>query len=355
MSTRPDRARGSAVSGPARAHGIPALLAALVLVLSACAPPAPPVVEETPTPTATPGPVTLRTLIDLPPESPTLETVGAVQPVADETATEVAYTSGGLRVTGVLRVPQGDGPFPAVVVVHGSSDPEKYETGRDLFAEQQALVWSGYTVLAVDMRGYADSDAADTENSVAVDPGFGWLTVLDWGMALDVVNALRLLRNGEVRQVDPDRIGLVGHSLGGLLALDAAVIAPEASDIVVALAAAPSDFAQALADIERENPGALDEYVDVDDPATKQYWADVSPSTFFDRVDEPLLMIHGSADDTASPEWSAQTVAAWKATGNPAELLIVDGGDHLFKTGREEEVGIMVAALDAALKQASAK
>jgi len=347
VSTRPDHSH-------TRARGVVVPLASLAIVLSACAPSAPLVVEETftPTPTHTPvsGPLTLRTLIDLPPETPELETIAEAKPVANENATEVAYLSGGVRVTAVLRVPEGEDPFPAVVVVHGSSDPEKYKTGRGLIEEQQAMLASGYAVLAVDLRGYAGSDAADTEDSLSVDTGFGWKQVLDWGMALDVRNALRLLRAGQVEEVDPDRIGLVGHSLGGLLALDAAVIAPEASDIVIGLASAPSDFAQIISGIDDEGAAALDKFFDGDEAAKAQYWTDVSPATFFDRVDAPLLMIHGSADDDTLPQWSEQTVAAWAATGNPAQFVLVDGAGHLFKNHVEEEVGTMISALDAVLK-----
>lgn len=329
-------------------------VAAVTLLLGACAAPSAPIVEETatPTPTATAsGPLTIPSMIAMPAESPTFETIGPVEAVADETATQVAYMSGGKRVTAVLRTPQGDGPFPAVVVVHGSVDPEDYDTGTDLIPEQRALIASGYAVLAVDMRGYADSDPADA-GSLEVDPGFGWMTVLDWGMALDVVNGLRALRDGAAPEVDPENVGLVGHSLGGLLVLDAAVIAPGASDIVVALAAAPSDFKEAMDAIEAENPGAMDEFLgdDTDPEALTQYWADISPRTFFDRVTEPLLMIHGTDDDSTYPEWSQETVDAWQATGNPAEIVLIDGGDHHFKPRRDEEVGITIAALDAVLR-----
>lgn len=347
MSNRPERTAR-------RARGVAVLLASLALVLSACAPPAPPVVEASPTPTPTPTPVsaslTVRTLIDLPAETPALEMLDEAKAVANETATKVAYSSGGLRVTGVLRVPEGEGPFPGVVVVHGTSDPETYKSGRALVAEQQALVASGYAVLAVDLRGFADSDPADAAGSLSIDTGFGWMQVLDWGMALDVANALRLLRAGQVEQVDPDRVGLVGHSLGGLLALDAAVIAPEASDIVIGLASAPSDFAQLFSGIGDENAAAVDEFFEGDAAAKAQYLADVSPATFFDRADAPLVMVHGTADGDTLPEWSEQTVSAWAAAGNPAQIVLVDGAGHLFKNHVEEEVGAMLAGLDAVLK-----
>ncbi|MCC2034033.1 alpha/beta hydrolase family protein [Microbacterium allomyrinae] len=328
-------------------------LIGIVIALSACsAAPAAPIATPAPTTPATPtlvGPQTLSTLIDLPPESPQLEYLDEVESVAGETATQVAYSSGGSRVTGVLRVPAGEGPFPAVVVVHGSTDPETYETGGDLIPEQRGLLDAGFAVFALDLRGYADSAPADTA-ALGIDPGFGWVTTLDWAMALDVANGLQALRTGDVPTVDADRVGLLGHSLGGLLVLDAAVIAPGASDLVVALSAAPSDLGAALDEIREARPDLAEEFDFSGTPAADPgYWAEVSPRGYFDRVTEPLLMIHGSADDTTDPQWSRDTVEAWAATGNRAEFFAIEGGDHHFRPARADEVAMTVAAFEAVL------
>jgi len=222
-------------------------LGVVAIVMSGCTAgvespaPSPTVTQEAPVIDTT----TLRTIIDSPREQPTLVMGDVVDETGGVTSTAVTYDSGGLTISGILRMPAGEGPFPAVVVVHGSVNPEKYVSGGDLEAEQRALVESGYAVFATDMRGYAGSDAASSD-SPSVDPGFGWTTVLDWGMALDVVNALAVLRSGQVAGVDPERIGLVGHSLGGLLSMDAAVIAPGSSDVVVALSAPTSSFTEAI-------------------------------------------------------------------------------------------------------------
>jgi len=313
---------------------------------------------ETPTattsssPTTVEGPVTIQTLINLPAESPVLQRRGPAKAVANETATSISYESGGLHVTGVLRVPDGEGPFPGVVVVHGGVDPQSYESGGDLLPEQRALIENGYAVLAVDMRGYGGSDPADTD-SLAIDPGFGWLTILDWGMALDVVNALRLIRNGAVSEADRHRVGLLGHSMGGLLALDAAVIAPGASDVVVALAAAPSDFPEAFDDLERTHPDVLDEFSESESagefPVGSPYWAEISPRRFFDRVTEPLLMIHGTADDATLAQWSRATVEAWQATGNRAEVVMLQGGGHHLAPHRSEAIELTITAFDSVI------
>ena len=52
------------------------------------------------------------------------------------TRREVSYRSAGLTVTGVLHVPDGRGPFPAIVLAHGYIEPSVYVTGQGLAREQ---------------------------------------------------------------------------------------------------------------------------------------------------------------------------------------------------------------------------
>jgi dipeptidyl aminopeptidase/acylaminoacyl peptidase len=350
------RAFAAAASRSARVCAVLAVIALTGASLTACAASA----EEaapTPTATSTPTPVSvvdtssISTMIDSPVEAPTLTVIGEVESLSGETAVQVSYVSGGVTVTGVVRTPQGPGPFPAVVVVHGSVDPEAYETGRDLLPEQRALLEAGYLVFAPDLRGFADSDPADSENSITIDPGFGWDLVLDWGMAWDVVNALRLVRSGQVADVDTTRVGLLGHSLGGLLALDAAVIAPGESDMIVTLAAASSNFADLITkelSADSEAFARLSESVGTPEE-NPEYWAAISPATFVDRATEPLLLIHGGADDATMPEWSQRTAEVWKQAGLPSEAIIIDGTGHLFPGARSEVDSIVVGAFDQAL------
>ena len=277
-----------------------------------------------------------------------LTVTGSAPPISHEKAQEVKYRSGGKTVTGVVRTPTGEGPFPAVVVVHGAVDPATYTSGGDLVDTQSALLDAGYIVFAPDLRGYAGSDPAQTAGNLNIDPGFGWSIILDWGMALDVVNALQLLHNGAIDHVDTGRIGLLGHSMGGLLALDAAVIAPGLSDLVIALSAPASDFGELIDSLDAAEVEGLQKLLDkVGTPAqNSKYWADISPRQFFDRATEPLLLIHGGADTTTLPEWSKQTAEAWRAAGNESQAIIIAGADHHFAHHLKELNDTVVKAFD---------
>lgn len=329
---------------------------AVPLGLMACSstsdagPPTPSPTVATPTPPA--GPTTIATLIENEREEPEVTLLGPAAPVGKETAQALSYSSGGLEITGVLRLPAGDGPFPLVVAVHGSVDPADYESGRDMVPEQRALLDAGYAVLATDLRGYAGSDPAEVDGTISVDPGFGWATVLDWGMALDVVNALAVARSGQLPQVDPSSVGLLGHSLGGLLSLDAAVVAPELAELVIVLAAPTSDLATAVASaVDPDSPEweLLAETVGTPDD-NPEYWRDISPVTFFSRAQAPLLLVHGSADDVAPARWAQETKDAWLAAGGRAELVLLEGGDHHLEPRRAEASAVIVQAFDAVLR-----
>lgn len=338
-----------------RRFGALALTVAIIL-LSSCGREGPRAEMTTPTPEPSAESIetnTIRALIDAPAETPRVEFGEPVAGFADDEAIPVMYTSGGLQISGLLRVPAGDGPFPSVVAVHGGVDPSKYRSGGDLVDEQRALVESGYVVFAPDLRGYADSDQADSDGILAVDPGFGWLVTLDWGMALDVVNALRVMRDGLVDSVDPERVGLIGHSMGGLLALDAAVIAPELADVVVALSAPSSVMWDS---VEHGLPPDSKYYAELveqygtpkDDP---DYWSDISPRTFVDRMEAPLLLIHGGSDRTTLPQWSQDTAAAWRKAGKSAEAVTIDGAGHDLRPHRREAVDYTMKAIDTVLKK----
>jgi TRAP-type C4-dicarboxylate transport system substrate-binding protein/dienelactone hydrolase len=247
--------------------------------------------------------ITLRTLIEAPPETPTLSGTDA-----GHTGTlPVTYESGGLTITARLSMPTGSGPFPAVVLVQPFGGLER---------AADRLLDAGYAVLAPDLRGHGKSDP---------DPSQG--TDLDMGSTLDTVNAVRAL--GREQQVDSTRIAVLGSGLGGLIAINAQVIAPEATAAVVAINPSSIDLWQnveyylphdnELRELIVEQRGTPE-----DDP---NVWADLSPATFIDRINSPLMIMQGTADTRNDPAWSDATAAVYTAAGKSAEVVVFDGAD----------------------------
>jgi len=126
------------------------------------------------------------------------------------TESEVTVGSAPWVLPGTLSMPKGDGPFPAVVLVAGSGPMDRDETiGPN--APLRDLAWglasSGIAVLRYDKRTkvYAAEMAADVAS----------ITVKE-ETTDDAIAAIELLR--ATPGVDPARVFLAGHSLGGYLA-----------------------------------------------------------------------------------------------------------------------------------------
>ena len=121
---------------------------------------------------------------------------------------EVAYDNQGENVTlaATLTIPQGKGPFPAVVLITGSGPQDRDES---LLGHKPFLVLSDYltrhgiAVLRADNRGTAKSSGV-----------FATATTADF--ATDTEAGIAYLKTR--KEVDPHRIGLIGHSEGGLIA-----------------------------------------------------------------------------------------------------------------------------------------
>ncbi len=120
----------------------------------------------------------------------------------------VAYPSGKETVRGVLYHPGGDGPFPAVVFVHG--DFGLTDSVKD---QAERLARRGYAVLAVDLyRGQTPADLMDAHILSRLPDD---QALADLRAAVDYLTSRRDVRG--------DRIGILGWDMGGGYALDAAL------------------------------------------------------------------------------------------------------------------------------------
>ena len=110
------------------------------------------------------------------------------------------------ELPGTLLIPKGEGPFPAVVLVQGSGPSDRDETVMNLkpFRDlAEGLAVQGVAVYRFDKRTYVYGEemAADTQG-----------TLVDESIE-DAVNAVQLLARQD--RIDPARIWVLGHSLGG--------------------------------------------------------------------------------------------------------------------------------------------
>jgi dienelactone hydrolase len=228
-----------------------------------------------------------------------------------------------LRISGVLNVPTGRGPFPAVVLAHGYIDPAYYVRGQGMTRERGFLAQRGYVALHVDYRNHAEStDDPRVETAVRL------------GYAADAVAALHALRDSREVRVDDDRIALFGRSMGGGVMMKALAAEPGLFAAGVGWASVSSLEAENFAQFQRPDAPLAElkagfrgrHGLPAEDPG---FWRGVSPRPLFGEVTEPVLMVHGRFDDTCPPAWARATQRAMTQAGVDATLEWYDDA-HAF-------------------------
>ncbi|MEG8280261.1 alpha/beta hydrolase family protein [Streptomyces sp. AHA2] len=234
----------------------------------------------------------------------------------------VTYEANGLTVSGIMNVPEGRGPFPALVLAHGYIDPDVYVSGQGMPREQDRLARSGYVVLHTDYRNHARSDD-DPDNDVN----------LRLGYTEDVIGAALALRDSGRPEIDGDRIGLFGRSMGGGVVYQTLVVAPGLFDAAVAYAPVSARPEENLDHFQRPDGDPVVAEIEEEHGTPEEnpaFWRGVSALTYADRMTEPLLIQHGTADETCPPAWSREAAAVFDEAGGDVELRTVPGEGHTF-------------------------
>ena len=219
---------------------------------------------------------------------------------------------------GGLWLPEGDGPHPVVVLLHGGYWRARY--GLEYFGHAAgALRTERLAVWNVEYRRLGD-------------PGGGWPgTFQDVGRALDQVRGL-----AERFPLDMGNVVALGHSAGGQLALWAAARhrlpggSPLASPDPLPLAGA---IARAgVTDLRRAwelklSDAVVNDLLGDSPTAVGERYRSASP---FDLL--PLgvsqVLIHGTSDDSVPLELSERYYQAALAAGDRCELMVLAGADH---------------------------
>lgn len=275
-----------------------------------------------PPPSPAPHPVSLPALMQQTYDGRDLQVGRVLARTNAYTRYFVTYRSGDLKISGIMNVPTGNGPFPVLILAHGYIDPAVYTNGRSLRREQDYLPRRGYVVLHTDYRNHAQSDD-DPRNELT----------LRLGYTADVINAVLAVKRSSLPFLDGDRVGLLGRSMGGGVAFNALVVQPGLVDAAVVYSPVSSD---AVDNFDRWTRGEreqlanriIDAYGAPEQNPT--FWRNVSAVNFFDRVSEPLLIHHGTADNTCPIQWTRETVAALQRQGKDVTLATYDGEGHLF-------------------------
>ena len=232
------------------------------------------------------------------------------------------FQHNGLTLRSTVHVP--DGPVsarhPTVVLVHGFAN-NRMEGGASFVRMSRLLAEHGIASVRADLSGHGESDGDFFDVTITGEIG-------------DARSVLREVR--EFAFVDPGRIGLVGMSMGGVVAGIVAAEEPGVRALCLWSPAAVAPFEVGAGHLKgRDIAAEINEkgYFDADShrmsPALVE---DISNLDVYGRsapYDGPVRIIHGDKDDIAPIEYARRYLDHY--SGN-AELETVPGADHGWGT-----------------------
>jgi dipeptidyl aminopeptidase/acylaminoacyl peptidase len=225
-----------------------------------------------------------------------------------------AESSDGYPVHGWITVPDGPGPHPVLLTVHGGPYSQY---GWTLFDETQTYVSAGYAVVQCNPRG---SSGYGEAHGRAIEGGWG---------GLDAADVLAFLEAALADpRLDGDRVGVMGGSYGGYM--------------TTLLIGRTDRFTAAISERAFNDPVSFvgssdigwffpDRYLGTDPGRV----AAQSALAHAGSITTPTLVIHSEEDWRCPVEQGARLYVELKRRGVPTELLLFPGEGHeLSRSGR---------------------
>jgi alpha-L-fucosidase 2 len=249
-----------------------------------------------------------------------------------------------------LHVPDGPGPFPAAILIHGGGfdGGSKATNCRPLF---EPLANANFAWFSIDYR---------------MAPEFRFPEAKE-----DVAAAIRWLKaHAREYHVDPAKIAIIGESAGGYLVnYQATHETPDTKVAAVVDFYGPSDYAK-LALERRDHPerfnmksinghfatgGSIRFFgAEGTDDAGLTKLREISPLFAVHKGMPPVLAIHGTKDDQVSYDQSTMFCDAIRKAGTACELITIEGGGHGMSGWKDPAMqhwkGEMIAWLEKTLK-----
>ncbi len=255
-----------------------------------------------------------------------------------------SLTRAGMEIESRLLLPptfDASKRYPMVVNIHGGPHGSFYDAFN---AVEQVVATAGYLVLSVNPRG-SSTYGADFLKAVLQD--WGGEDYRDIMTSIDEACGLPY--------VDSDRLGVHGYSYGGFMSswiighdtrFGAAVVGAPCIDLLGMYGT--SDIGVSFG--ERQWGGLRKDGV--------ESYLEHSPLTYADKVETPVLLLHGEADHRCPIEQSEQYFVSLRRLGKEVEMVRFPGCSHLFlRAGhpkmREEYLSRTLGWFDSHLRPAS--
>lgn len=246
----------------------------------------------------------------------------------------VSYISEGNKIFGLLTIPFGETPergFKAIVFNHGYIPPAAYRTTERYSAYVDYLARSGFVVFKIDFRGHGKSQGEPTGSYFS--PGY----------TIDAITAVKCLQKLEL--IDPEGIGIWGHSMAGNLVLRAMLVEPDIKAGVIWAGAVysyddfvkygisdntytppPTPETQATPDTRRERQLIFETYGMPDSRVA--FWQAVSLTANISYLNSPLQLHHAEDDTVVDIGYSSELAAVLLENGKNYEFYSYEGGGH---------------------------
>jgi len=257
----------------------------------------------------------------------------------------IDYPSDGLTITGVMQIPVGGGPFPVILMNHGFFPRSIYHTGDGTDRASPYLAEHGYITIASDYRSWGESDVGES--------------FFYSGLVIDVINLIRAVPS--IKQADPGRIGIWGHSMGGGVTMKVlAVLGGQNAKTKINAAVLYSPVSADDADvIGRWGMGCFGDIAEGEQivgcnssdviplelprnlqdayrfaASDAETLKEISPFYHLDLINVPIQIHYGTEDGKflsgTPPQWSIKLTQGLREAGKDVELLQYEGEGHSF-------------------------
>lgn len=257
--------------------------------------------------------------------------------------TNITFESGSNTLHGELLLPQKVDSVPMMIFLVGAGENSSHRTLYKKFVEQnlEALfIQEGYGILYFDKRGVGDSEGKWQKSNI-------------YDRADDAKAAIDYLKT--LNSVDPNRIGVIGHSQGGWVAQVVGSLYRNDVKAVVSIAGPVSNAELNLINIynsdylcegepeekafELATKKALSDINWVSVFPLKKAWrhlkeiADFDPSNDLKRITDPALFVFPANDRTVYPGWALTSLNETFPEGVPDNftLSVIPGANHDLK------------------------
>src|SRR3989304_5896178 len=273
------------------------------------------------------GPVVIKQVA--PPEERTFQRVY----LADVVYTEVFFRNDAqdLDLAGMLFIPDGEGPFPAVVIIHGSRG--SYRDRNWYLTLSSYMQKNGVAVLLPDKRGSEKSQG-------------DWHTSSFEDLATDTLAAIDFMKSQEIMEVS--HLGIIGLSQGGMIAPIVASQSPDLEFVINIVGPSVTLHEQLLHEenFTLQEMGFLSGVSNLFSYAStfvlenitiKDWWnvvGNFDPLPYWRKISSPVLVLHGSEDHNVP---SAESKARFEALGKDnIRVIMYEGSGH----GPEDPPGV---------------